>query len=241
MKLVKQAKFGNLVMDFYLDNDGEIWATREQIGTGLNYSEPRKAIEKIHSRNEDRFKGKSVVTKLTTTDGKAYNTTLYNSKGITEICRWARTDKADEFFDWVSNVIDEIRKNGMYVSPDATHEQITYNLDAFFANINNYAIEKLESLVSDFIDYHRKKKTKIAYDRSSKTRHPNKKQPHIKSMEIIIDQIVDIITVRMNECTQRRQDGLANELFKVREMCKVKKENIKYRHTATKLGHARRG
>ncbi|MGG1663862.1 BRO family protein [Brevibacillus sp. NRS-1366] len=240
MKLVKQAKFGSLVMDFYMDENEEIWGTRDQIGTGLNYSEPRKAIEKIHSRNEDRFKGKSVVTKLTTTDGKAYNTTLYNSKGITEICRWARTEKADDFFDWATNVIEEIRKNGMYISPNASHEQITYNVDVFYANINNYAIEKLESLVSDFIDYHRKKKTKLPFERSSKTRHPNKKQEHLESMKNIIDQIVEVINVRMNECVARRQDGLVNELIKIREMCKVKKENMKYRHTATKLGHANR-
>ena len=36
-----------------------------------------RAIYKIHERNKDRLDKFSVVTKLTTTDGKAYKTYLY--------------------------------------------------------------------------------------------------------------------------------------------------------------------
>lgn len=107
MELIKQAKFGNLVMDFYKDETGDIFATRKQIGECLNYSDPQKAIDKIHERRKDRLDKFSVTVSLGGTDNKQYNTTLYSARGITEICRRARTDNADEFFDWVTEVIEE--------------------------------------------------------------------------------------------------------------------------------------
>ncbi|KFM93034.1 BRO-N domain-containing protein [Paenibacillus macerans] len=109
LSLAKSASFGNVQCDFYSDGS-DIWITREQIGSALDYSEPRKAIEKIHRRYRERLDKFSVVTKLTTTDGKAYNTYLYSAKGVYEICRWSRQPKADAFYDWVYDVLEGLRK-----------------------------------------------------------------------------------------------------------------------------------
>lgn len=77
LQLIKSENFGTIQCDFWQDEEGNILMTREQIGRALGYSEPRKAIQKIHERNKDRLDKFSVVTKLTTTDGKAYETYLY--------------------------------------------------------------------------------------------------------------------------------------------------------------------
>lgn len=37
MKLVKQARFGTLVMDFYMNENKDIFVTRNQIGEVLGY------------------------------------------------------------------------------------------------------------------------------------------------------------------------------------------------------------
>ena len=51
------------------DDDGDFWATREQIGQLLGYSHPRQALEKIHKRNADRLNKFSTVVKMGTVEG----------------------------------------------------------------------------------------------------------------------------------------------------------------------------
>ena len=54
-----------------------------------------------------------MVVKLTATDGKQYNTTIYTAKGIYEICRWSRKDKADVFYE-----VTNIKNKALYLITD---------------------------------------------------------------------------------------------------------------------------
>jgi len=122
LKLVKSDSFGKVKCDFWRDENGDILMTREQIGRALGYADPHRAIYKIHERNRDRLDKFSVVAKLTTTDGKAYETYLYTAKGVYEICRFSRQPKADIFMDWVWDVVESIRKHGAYMTPEKIEE-----------------------------------------------------------------------------------------------------------------------
>lgn len=122
--LIKSSNFGNVKCDFWQNDTSDILMTREQIGLALEYSDPRIAIYKIHERHKDRLDKYSVVTNLTTTDGKTYQTYLYNSKGIMEICRWSQQPKADAFMDWVWEVVESIRKHGAYATPATLDKMI---------------------------------------------------------------------------------------------------------------------
>jgi len=122
--LIKSDDFGPVKCDFWQDNNNNILMTREQIGRALGYSDPHRAIYKIHERNKDRLDKFSVVTKLTTTDGKAYETYLYTAKGVYEICRFSRQPKADAFMDWVWDVVESIRKHGIYATPQAVEAML---------------------------------------------------------------------------------------------------------------------
>lgn len=93
--------------------------TREQVGQALEYPAGAKAIAQIHSRNADRFDTLSAVTKLVTTDGKAYDTYVYNLRGVMEICRFSRQPKADKFMDFVWNVMESLYNgNSVLAAPD---------------------------------------------------------------------------------------------------------------------------
>lgn len=120
LTLVKSEPFGNVQCDFYSD-DNEIWMTRKQIGEALEYANPQKAIDKIHERNKDRLDKYSVTVKLGGTDGKQYDTTLYNANGIYEICRWSRQPKANAFFDWVYDVLEGLRKGQLQIHPTSAN------------------------------------------------------------------------------------------------------------------------
>lgn len=111
--LVKSEMFGKVQCDIY-KHGNDIFMTRDQIGTALEYSDPIVAISKLHSRHSDRLDKFSVVTKVTSTDGKSYDTTMYTAKGVYEVCRWSKQEKANDFVDWAWDVLETIRKQGYY-------------------------------------------------------------------------------------------------------------------------------
>lgn len=107
LQLIKSADFGGVQCDFYGDGK-EPWMTREQIGVALEYGDPIRAISKLHARKKERLDKHSAVVKLTTTDGKTYDTTVYNRKGIMEICRHSDQPMADAFMDFCWEVMDSL-------------------------------------------------------------------------------------------------------------------------------------
>ncbi|MDE5670813.1 MAG: hypothetical protein K2I14_05060 [Eubacterium sp.] len=122
LKLITTESFENGVAehgipcDFWKDINDEYYITREQIGRALNYDEPNKSIDKIHSRHKDRLNKFSTTVNLGVVEGNRYverERTLYSRKGVMEICRWSRQPIADKFMDWVWDVIDGLIKNNM--------------------------------------------------------------------------------------------------------------------------------
>lgn len=118
LKLITTETFGDLSCNFYRNMNDDILLTREQIGIALEYSDPDVALSKIHKKHKDRLDELSVVTKLESTDGKEYNTTLYSERGIMEICRWSRQPKANLFMDWVWDIIEKYRHNELQSQPN---------------------------------------------------------------------------------------------------------------------------
>lgn len=114
LQLVKSEPFGAVNCDFYSDGK-DYFMTREQIGKSLEYSYPQEAIQKIHERHRDRLNQFSAQVRLTSTDGKAYSTTVYTRKGIMEICRWSQQPGADAFMDWVWDVMDGLMSGNLEI------------------------------------------------------------------------------------------------------------------------------
>ena len=110
LTLLQQESFGDILVDVYHDENNDVYMTRNQIGAALGYSNPQRAMSDIHNRNKERLDGFSAVRNLRTTDGKAYDTTLYNEKGIYEILRKSNQPKADAFYDFVYELLSKLRK-----------------------------------------------------------------------------------------------------------------------------------
>ncbi len=109
-----QQYFGTVAIDFWKDEHGEVWMTAEQIGRALDFSNPGQSVLNIFNRYRYRLEDKSVQTKLMSTDGKTYETRLFNRLGLYEILRHSNQPKADAFFDWVWGVLETIRATGSY-------------------------------------------------------------------------------------------------------------------------------
>lgn len=123
LTLVKSENFGELQCDIY-QGDDDFYMTREQIGSALGYADPRIAISKLHDRHKERLDRFSTVTKLVTVDGKEREVNLYNRKGIMEICRWSGQPKADEFMDWVWDVMDALFAGRFKLMPMTEYQRL---------------------------------------------------------------------------------------------------------------------
>ena len=134
--LVKSATFNGLTLDCYLEQNKQqersknFWATREQIGALLEYSDPTDAIAKIHKRNPERLDKFSRVDNLSRVEGGRSVTrevTVYSFKGLLEICRYSNQPKANAVMDFLWNVAEEINDTGSYGTRN-THD--TFAVDA---------------------------------------------------------------------------------------------------------------
>jgi BRO family, N-terminal domain. len=111
LKVIKRDDFNNTLLDIYRNSESvDFYMTRKQIGEALGYSNPQNAIDKIHERNKERLDKYSVTAKLTATDKKQYDTHLYTFKGILEVCRWSNQPKANEFFDYIYDLLESLYK-----------------------------------------------------------------------------------------------------------------------------------
>lgn len=149
LKLITTETFGELPCNFYRNMNDDIFLTREQIGKALGYSEPSKAIQKIHLKHKDRIESlcvRIVENRRPQNGGVGVDieTVYYTERGIMEICRWSRQPKADEFMDWVWDIVESYRNRQlidvqMMQPVMETLNNITKTLSAF-----NDRISKLE-------------------------------------------------------------------------------------------------
>ncbi len=135
LRLVKEGQFIGTKCDFYVDEETkDIYMTRRQIGEALRYADPTDGIKQLHKRNENRFNKMSI--KATYDDfskggrdeggfpNKNKNGTvfMYNEKGIYEILRRCEQPLADDFFDYVYEMLHDISHKGYYLASKKDNE-----------------------------------------------------------------------------------------------------------------------
>ena len=121
LQLYTTKEYNGLEFDCYVESGrectGDFWATRTQIGELLGYENPNDAIRFIHNRNKERLDRFSTSVKLNGVEGSRTVTrevTVYNFKGLLEICRYSNQPKADAIMDLLWEIADEIRQTGSY-------------------------------------------------------------------------------------------------------------------------------
>jgi hypothetical protein len=155
MTVITSKPFGALNVDVYEDSKHQYYMTREQIGTALEYDDPRKRIAVIHSRNKDRLDKFSRGFQIETPSG-SQTMVCYNLKGVMEICRFSRQPKADAFMDFCWDIMESLmRGDSVLATPqmDAalSKEFIDVRLHALFDSMKNLQNE-LDSTRKDLSD-----------------------------------------------------------------------------------------
>lgn len=140
LKLITTETFGDLSCNFYRNMSNDILLTREQIGLALEYADPINSIYKIHKRHKDRLDNLSICL----SDGFGHEIYYYTQKGIMEICRWSKSDKANQFMDWVWDIVEKYRNNELIptqqINITPITEAITSMSQAITTLTNNMAV-----------------------------------------------------------------------------------------------------
>lgn len=149
MTVITSKPFGALNVDVYQNDEHQYYMTRDQIGTALEYSDPRIAIYKIHQRNADRLDPLSSVTKLVTQVGnhtEERELFCYNLRGVMEICRFSRQPKADAFMDFCWDIMESLmRGDSVLATP-----QMDAALSKEFIDVRLHALfDSMKSLQSE--------------------------------------------------------------------------------------------
>lgn len=144
LKLVTTETFNNLSCNFYRNMNDDILLTREQIGQALEYSNPIKAIQKIHLKHQDRLDELCVHLKLghhqtggDLNKSEEQERVYYTERGIMEICRWSRQPKANLFMDWVWDIVEKYRHNDLVSMKDFT--QVTNAVSSLTKTVSDLA------------------------------------------------------------------------------------------------------
>ena len=162
LTLATQKPFGTLTCDFYKNDSGEFYMTRTQVGQALEYGDPNDAIRLIHKRNADRLNPLSAPVNLTGADGKPHDTYVYTLRGVMEICRFSRQDKADKFMDFVWDVMESLYNgNSVLAAPD---QQTAVSNDTFKLMVDTLvkSQETTTTLVRSFIEDQKDSRTAMA-------------------------------------------------------------------------------
>lgn len=162
LRLVKQGDFLGTKCDFYVDEMDNIYMSRIQIGYALQYKQPQNAITIIHKRYPELLKDKSIELdhvnltpppKYLRNDEKVH---MYNERGIYTIVRKSNQPVADQYFDWVYDTIQLIKKNGYYIATEKDNKWLGVREES-------KQVRKMETdAIKQFVEYAKQQGSKHA-------------------------------------------------------------------------------
>lgn len=153
LRLVKQGEFLGTKCDFYIDESNNIYMSRTQIGYAFEYKNPQDAIKKIHLRHFEQLQKRYIEVVWDNLSprpkdlGKKTSIFMYDERGILDVIRWSTSSVADNYFDWVYDVIQEIKKNGYYIASEKDEKWLGIRQDT-------KQVRRQETdMIQKFVDY----------------------------------------------------------------------------------------
>lgn len=107
----------------YVEHDGKILFSCEEIGRRLGYKNPTNSINLLYRRNSAELRDYSVKIKMISTDGKAYEMRHFTEEGVYIISMLANTPNAIHFRQTLAKLLREIREHKMELAREAGYAQ----------------------------------------------------------------------------------------------------------------------
>ena len=107
----------------YVEHEGQIFFSSEEIGRQLGYAKPSKSINILFNRNQIELKGYAVGIKMMSTDGKFYEVRCFTEEGVYILSMLANTPRAREFRAKLARLLREIRERRVDLARESGYLQ----------------------------------------------------------------------------------------------------------------------
>lgn len=94
----------------FIEENGEILFTAEEVGRHLGYGNPTHSISNLYQRNQSELKHYATIIKLVTVDGKLRETRAFSEEGVYILSMLARTNEAKKFRARVALLLRRLRR-----------------------------------------------------------------------------------------------------------------------------------
>lgn len=211
LKLITTETFGDLSCNFYCNMNDDILLTREQIGQALEYKRPDDAIYRIHKRHQNRLDQLSICLP----DGLGHELYYYTQRGVMEICRWSNSNKANEFMDWVWNIVEAFRTKELVHTKQINMTPITDAISSMtqaITAISNNMITMQQDILSLKEQSNKKKLPEKKYSRwktntfnklntlhSYVNEHSDENLKLSETIHLVIEETEDTYAIEIND------------------------------------------
>ena len=107
----------------FIENNGQILFSAEEIGRQLGYKKPAKSINIIYNRNQKELDSYAVGIKLMSTDGKHYQVRHFTEEGVYILSMLAQTPQAAQFRAKVAALLRHIREERIELARESGYQQ----------------------------------------------------------------------------------------------------------------------
>ena len=107
----------------YVEHEGQIYFSSEEIGRQLGYAKPSKSINILFNRNQRELKGYATGIKLMQVDGCLREVRCFTEEGVYILSMLANTPRAQEFRAKLARLLREIRERRMDLAREAGYRQ----------------------------------------------------------------------------------------------------------------------
>ncbi|WHF25376.1 BRO family protein [Bacillus altitudinis] len=222
---------GNNVRTFMRDE--EIWFVAKDVCNVLNHSNHKVAVSRL---DEDEVSKVYLIDSL----GRNQQTSVVSEAGLYYLILTSNKPEAKQFKRWVTHdVLPAIRKNGMYISEDATREQKLFNYDLLEETFRNCGIENLHELYKECVDYYKENRIRLDYKRSSKHRRNDKKKSLSDSRIEMMKKIEAVLQERELKYKQSLNFAFVSVVSELLKIIALDIKSIKHNKTRGKLAQAR--
>lgn len=107
----------------FIESNGKILFSTEEIGRQLGYRNPSKSVNMLYSRNQTELAGYAVGIKLMSTDGKYYEVRHFTEEGVYILSMLANTPRAAVFRAQLARLLRELRERRVEAAREAGYMQ----------------------------------------------------------------------------------------------------------------------
>ena len=107
----------------FVESNGQILFSSEEIGRQLGYRSPAKSINILFNRNQKELAGYAVGIKLMSTDGKFYEIRHFTEEGVYILSMLANTPQARDFRAKLARLLRNIRERRIELAREAGYRQ----------------------------------------------------------------------------------------------------------------------